>query len=152
MSNKDKLQEITSSAVVKLGYELVELQYKKEGKRWVVRLFIDKPGIGISVEDCALVSNAVGELYELEIWLPEHYVLEVSSPGIDRLLKTIKDFENVRGSQVRFKLFEQIEGEKAFIGKIENVVEDKLTVLRNDGKSVELKLAQISSARKVVDI
>ena len=74
-----------------LRLELVDIEYRREGKSWVLRIFIDKEG-GIAVEDCTRVSHQVGDLIDIDDLIPNAYSLEVSSPGLDRPLKTEQDF------------------------------------------------------------
>ena len=98
-----QVEEIAESLVVTEGMELVDLEYRREGPRWVLRLFIDKEG-GVTVDDCARVSRELGDLLDVKDVIPQAYVLEVSSPGLDRPLVTLADFNRRRGCEVSVRL------------------------------------------------
>ncbi len=151
MSSRQRLVELLTPVVEQEKYEFVDLQYKKEGKRWVIRLFIDKPG-GIGVEDCSKTSQKVSFLLDNETWLPQGYVLEVSSPGIDRPLHSEKDYLNSVGSKIKVKLYESINNQKRFIGKLLEVKEDKIVLELENSVKQEIEIIKISYAARVVEI
>ena len=99
------------------GVELVDVEYVKE-KDWYLRVFIDKPE-GIGIEDCQALSEKLEEKLDTEDVMPEPYILEVSSPGLDRVLKKPRDFERERGKDVDVSLYEPLDGEKLLVGKLE---------------------------------
>ena len=98
------------------GVELVDVEYVKE-KDWYLRVFIDKPE-GIGIEDCQALSEKLEEKLDAEDVMPEPYILEVSSPGLDRVLKKPRDFERERGKEVDVSLYEPMDGEKLLVGKL----------------------------------
>lgn len=112
------IESIVASAVTGLGYELVDLERTARG---LVRVFIDKPA-GISVEDCASVSNHLTRVFAVEDF--EFERLEVSSPGLDRPLKTLDAFSRFRGCAVKVKLNAMVDGRRKFEGEIDRVESD----------------------------
>ena len=119
----ERLTEIVEQILAPLSLALVDLEYKREGKDMVVRLFIEneKEG-GITLDICSAVSRELSDILDVEDFLPEHYTLEVSSPGICRPLKKIADYERFMGHLVRIRTFEALSDDagnkrKTFLGK-----------------------------------
>lgn len=109
--------QMTETLLDGSGVELVDVEYVKE-KDWYLRVFIDKPE-GIGIEDCQSLSEKLEEKLDAEDVMPEPYILEVSSPGLDRVLKKPRDFERERGKDVDVSLYEPLDGEKLLVGKLE---------------------------------
>ena len=108
--------EIAESLLDGSGLELVDVEYVKEKDRYL-RVFIDKPE-GIGIEDCQNLSEKLESLLDERDVIPEQYILEVSSPGLDRVLKKPRDFERERGKQVDVSLYEPLDGEKVLVGTL----------------------------------
>ena len=132
-----------------LGYEFVGLDHQSNPKNPVLVIYIDQPG-GIAVEDCERVSREVAALLDVEDPIPGHYNLEVSSPGLDRPLFTLEQFERCRGEQVRLSLYAPQDGRRKFKGQILGAENGKIR-LDQDGAEVELELGNIAKARLVPD-
>jgi ribosome maturation factor RimP len=134
------------------GMELVDLEYRREGKGWVVRLFIDKPG-GVTLEDCQEISRLFGAKLELEDRISHHYTLEVSSPGLDRVLKKEEDFRRFAGRAVDIRLERPLEGRRRFSGVLEGIEADRV-ILREDegGVRAELPRSWIARARLKIEL
>ena len=147
----DELGELLAPTLEGLGYELTDLELKLGGPDGVVRLFIDKPGGGIGLEDCETVSRQVSALLDVENTIPGHYVLEVSSPGLDRKLIKPEHFKKAMGEDVRIRLRFPIAGRRNFRGELQ-YVNDELIRVEVDGESHSLPLATIESARLVPSI
>ena len=98
------------------GVELVDVEYVKE-KDWYLRVFIDRPE-GVGIEDCQSLSEKLEKLLDERDVIPEQYILEVSSPGLDRVLKKPRDFERERGKQVDVSLYEPLDGGKVLVGTL----------------------------------
>lgn len=111
-----------------MGYELVDVAYVSRNGRWVLQLFIDKEG-GVTIDDCAAVSREIGDLIDVRDIISHEYVLEVSSPGLDRPLKKMKDFRWAVGRKVRIRTAQPREGRRNFTGRLERVEEDVITLL-----------------------
>ena len=125
-----------------MGYELVDVELTAQG---ILRVFIDKEG-GITVEDCATVSNHLSRVFMVEDVDYKH--LEISSPGLDRPLKKAADFVRFTGSMVKLKTRLPVDGQKNFIGRIESFDEAAQTiVLAFDGKTAQIELSNVDKAR-----
>jgi ribosome maturation factor RimP len=129
-----------------LGYELVDLELSNRGR--LMRVFLDKAG-GVNVDDCALVSNQLTRLFAVEGI--DYDRLEVSSPGLDRPLKRLKDFERFSGERVQVKLRVPVDGRRKFVGVIGKVGQDGVE-LDVEGETVGIVFADIEKARLVPDI
>ncbi|MDO4693715.1 MAG: ribosome maturation factor RimP [Eikenella sp.] len=134
------IQSILDTTLPGLGYELVDFELTAQGD---LRVFIDKAG-GITVEDCATVSNHLSRVFMVED--VDYKRLEISSPGLDRPLKKAADFVRFSGSLAKVKTRLPIEGQKNFIGRIEGCADDAVT-LNCDGKNIAIRLADIDRAR-----
>jgi len=130
--------------------ELVDVEYKKEGKNWILRIFIDKEG-GVAVGDCSLVSRQIEDLIEVEEIVPSSYTLEVSSPGLDRPLKNEKDFLRFQGKRAHVTTYAPIDQQKNFKGTIRDFREDVL-FLETERQLVEIPKNQIAKARLEIEI
>ena len=132
------------------GLELVDVEYKKEGKNWVLRIFIDKEG-GVTVADCQEVSHLTGDLIEVEETIITPYSLEVSSPGLDRVLKREKDFLKFKGRQIRLHTLSPIDNRRKFTGILTDF-KDETVLLELDGKLLEIPLRQVGKANLVIEL
>ena len=136
------LQQILETTLPGMGYELVDVELTAQG---ILRVFIDKEG-GITVEDCATVSNHLSRVFMVEDVDYKH--LEISSPGRDRPLKKAADFVRFTGSMVKLKTRLPVDGQKNFIGRIESFDDAAQTiVLGFDGKMAQIELSNVDKAR-----
>ncbi len=142
--DKERLLELLEPAVAAMGFELADLELHR-GRRGVLRLFIDREG-GVTLDDCQLVSEQVGAVLDVEDPLPGSYVLEVSSPGFDRRLRTQAHFERFVGERVRIELKDAREGRRNFTGQLTGVEGGKV-LLEVDGEMWQLPLNDIAVAR-----
>jgi len=146
---EDTIRDIAVPLIEKAGFELVDLEYQKEGNNWVLRFFIDHEN-GIDHQACELVSNLVGDELDRLDPIPHSYLLEVSSPGIERPLKSMKDFQRFSGEKVEIKLFAAKNGQKEYIGKLLGVENNQIAVLVNDVK-ILFSIDEIAKARLIAD-
>jgi ribosome maturation factor RimP len=137
------LQQLLESTLPGLGYEFVDLEQSGKGK--LLRVYIDKPG-GILVEDCARVSNHLSRLLAVENI--DYDRLEISSPGLDRLLKKEQDFVRFAGQKARIKVRVPVGGQRNFVGVLRDTRDGKVE-LEADGKIVSLELGNLDKARLV---
>ncbi len=144
-----KLTAMLQPLVEDLGYEFVGLELSSNPNSRVLVLYIDKPA-GIAVEDCELTSREVAALLDVEDPIPGHYVLEVSSPGLDRPLFSLRQFEQFTGELVQLTLFAPLDGRRKFKGRILGVRDGKVTI-EQDGVEVTLEHGNIAKARLVPD-
>lgn len=148
MFNNDimkKLEEIGLKAASENGYELIDIEYVKEHGSWYLRYYIDKED-GVTLDDCQRVSEAISYTLDVIDPMPGSYILEVSSPGVERPLKTKRDFEKAIDSKVQIKTFEPINDKKVFIGYIKDVSDTSIMLLEN-GKNITIPLDKISLAK-----
>ena len=121
--------DLVTPILDELTFELVDIEYVKEGKNWFLRVFIDKTG-GIDINECALVSEKLGEKLDTidPDPIPQAYFLEVSSPGAERPLKKEEDYEQALGNYINVSFYQTVEGEKQFQGFLESFDKDELTL------------------------
>ena len=136
------LHSLLERSVTQLGYELVDLKLSNRGK--LIRLFIDKPE-GVNIDDCVLVSNQLGNLLAVENDI-DYDRLEVSSPGMDRVLKKNADFVRFIGERARVKLRVPIDGQKNFVGILRGLEQDGL-LIECEGAVQRIALTNIDKAR-----
>ncbi|MBJ6726743.1 ribosome maturation factor RimP [Geomesophilobacter sediminis] len=146
----ERVTEIAGQILLPLGMELVDLEYKREGRDMVLRLFIDKEG-GVSLDDCSTVSRELSDLLDVEDLISGHYTLEVSSPGICRPLKKIEDYQRYAGKLVKVRTFELLEDEaghkrKTFLGKLLGVEAGAVKIHLNEGPNASIPLEKVAKA------
>ncbi len=146
----EKVHELVVPAVEAAGYELVDTQWKHEQVGWIVRLLIDKPG-GVSHGDCERVSREVSVLLDVHDVVPHAYHLEVSSPGLDRPLRTAAHFRRFVGHRAKVRLRLGLDGRRNFTGTIVKVDPDQV-VLEVDGVEHALPLADLDRANLVPEL
>lgn len=150
----ETVEKIAEPIIEELNLELVEMEYVKEGKNWFLRLYIDKES-GIDIEECATVSERLSEKLDAldPDPIPHNYFLEVSSPGAERPLKKTQDFERSVGKQVNVKLYEPIDGEKTYEGKLLSFDGEELTIeyaVKTRKKQLTIPLNKVAKARLAV--
>ncbi len=143
------LWELLEPIVVDLGYELIEIEYHPNPNYGVLRLYIDKDS-GIEVDDCSAVSRQVSAILDVEDPVPGKFNLEVSSPGMDRPLRRLQDFQRFIGEVVKVKTGMPFDGQRNFKGQL-NGVEDDLIIIECENKEVRLPVTAIDKARLVPD-
>lgn len=142
-SIEEKVENLILKPVEDLGYELYDVQYAKEGKDYFLRVFIDKEE-GIDLEDCEKVSNEINPLLDEKDIIKEMYFLEVSSPGIERVLRKEKHFKQALGKEVEIKLFKPIEKKKEYSGKLEKWNKTTIYLQLEDTTQIEMERKNIS--------
>ena len=126
-SYEKKAEALILPIITKNNYELVDVEFVREGSNWFLRAYVDKEG-GFSVNDCEKVSREFSDLLDKEDFIEESYILEISSPGLGRPLKKDKDFERSLGEEVEVKLYKALEGQKEFAGTLEAYDVDTVTL------------------------
>ena len=145
----EETTRIVEPVLEDMGFELVDVEYLSKGGRMVLQLFIDKDG-GVTIDDCAGVSGEIGDLIDVRDIIDHEYVLEVSSPGLDRPLKKLKDFQWASGRTVKIRTKRPREGRRNYTGRLERVEEEAVTLLV-DGGEVTLPLADVEKANLVYE-
>jgi len=140
------IEDLVRPILVRNRMELVDVMYRLEAGRWVVRVFIDKPG-GVNLDDCAFISHQIEDLIEVEDVVPRRYFLEVSSPGLDRVLKKEADFQRFCGEKARVKTREALAGRRNFKGRIVRCEQGVLELEDTEGERFEFSLDEIDKAR-----
>ncbi len=148
---EDRVRALAEPVVEGLGIEVVDVVYTSEYGRRVLRIFIDKPG-GVTIDDCSTVSRELGTVLDVEDPIPQRYTLEVSSPGLDRLLVKERDFQNSIGKKVKVRTKEAIEGRKNFKAAVAGVEKGMVFLKDADGKNWEIALSNIDKARLEIEI
>lgn len=145
-----RVTELAEQVLSSLGMELVELEYKHEGRELVLRLFIDKEG-GVTLDDCESVSRDLSQILEVEDIITGHYRFEVSSPGLDRPLKKGSDYEKYAGRLVKIRTFEALADDagnkrKTFLGELKGLKEGQVHIALKEGQSAVIPLDKIAKA------
>ncbi len=146
-----KLTALAESLAASLGMEVVLAEIKGGGNRSIVRIFIDQPG-GISLTDCERFSKRLSVLLDVEDFLPFSYVLEVSSPGLDRPLFRERDFARFSGKTAKIRTRLPVDGQRNMRGRILGMSGGKVVLEIEPGKQIEIALAEIEKANLVIEI
>lgn len=146
-SIEEKVEKLLKAKIESIGYELYDVEYSKEGKNYFLRIFIDKPE-GIDLQDCEKVNNEINDILDEADYIKEQYFLEVSSPGIERVLKKEKHLQQNMGKEVNVKLFRKDKnGNKEYQGILKEFDEDSI-MLETDIKIERKNIAQIRTVYK----
>jgi len=147
----DRIKTIAGPIIASLGMELVEAETAVEHGRRILRIYIDKQG-GVTLDDCADVSRELGVVLDVADPINERYVLEVSSPGLDRPLFKEGDYIRFAGRKVRLRTKAAVEGRKNFKATIAGAKDGAATVIDEDGRQWELEIANIEKARLEIEM
>ena len=131
-------------------FELVDVEYVKEGSNWYLRAYIDNEG-GITVDDCEMVSRALSDLLDQKDFIEDAYILEVSSPGLGRPLKKEKDFSRSIGKEVEVHLFKSLNKKKEYIGLLQAFDKKNVTIQEENGELLLIPRADIALIRLTFD-
>lgn len=145
-----KTEEILQPIMEANNFELVDVEYVKEGANWYLRAYIDKAG-GIAVDDCEVVSRALGEKLDKDDFIDGAYILEVSSPGLGRPLKKERDFERSLGEEVEVRTYKAIDKQKEFVGILKAYDKDNVTLEFEDETEMNIARADIALIRLAFD-
>ena len=133
-----------------MNFELVDVEYVKEGGTWYLRAYIDKEG-GITVNDCEAVAREMNEILDREDFVEDSYVFEVSSPGLGRPLKKEKDYIRSMGREVEIRTYRAINREKEFYGILSAYDENTVTIKTEDGTEMTFEKSDIALIRLAFD-
>lgn len=145
-----KTEKLLEPILKENNFELYDVEYVKEGGSWYLRAFIDKEG-GINVNDCELVSRRLSDLLDEADFIPDAYILEVSSPGLGRQLKKDKHFERSIGEEVEVKLFKAIDKKKEWVGILKGYNADALILQIDEKTEMEILKKDIAMVRLTFD-
>lgn len=145
-----KTEELITPLIDAEGFELVDVEYVKEGADWYLRVYIDKDG-GITVNDCEKISRAFNEILDREDYIDDAYIFEVSSPGLLRPLKKDKDYQRNLGKLLEVKLFAPLNGVKEFEVELKSYDKESATLVMDDDTEVTVKRSEISLIRPAIE-
>ncbi len=146
---EDIVSELTLPIIEQNNYELVDVEFVKEGSNWYLRVYIDKPG-GITIDDCQIVSEGLSDQLDEKDPIPQSYFLEVSSPGLERPLKKDKDFIKYKGETVEVKTFQPMNGRKIFEGELIGLVDNKIVIRQNENDVIEFERDKVASVKRAL--
>lgn len=150
MSNVEaRIEGILKNTINNLGYDIYDIQYVKEGQNNYLRIFIDKDGI-IDINDCEKVNNAINDILDKEDPIKDSYFLEVSSPGLERVLRKKEHFEKQLNSEIFIKLFKAVDGMKELTGILTSVNDENISIQSN-GTEYNVEFKNISIAKTTFD-
>jgi ribosome maturation factor RimP len=153
----DKVRTVAGRVASSYGLELFDVQYKREGRGWVVRVQIDRPGPAataeesVSIEDCANVSRELSAILDVEDFIPATYTLEVSSPGLDRPLRHADDYRRFAGRRAKLVTREPVDAQTFLRGRLDGLDDDTVLLDGEDGKRHRVPLGVITRANLEVE-
>ena len=145
-----KTEELVLPIIEANNFELVDVEYVKEGANWYLRVYADKEG-GIAIDDCVLISRSLEEKLDAEDFIEDAYILEVSSPGLGRPLKKEKDFARSIGEEVELRTYRAIDRQKEFIGILKEYDQDTVTIEYEDETTKTFERSEIALIRLALD-
>ena len=149
-SIEERVETLISDSIESLGYQLYDVQYAKEGKDYFLRIFIENPNGQISLEDCEKVNNEIEEMLDTADYIKEQYFLEVSSTGVEKIIRKDKHLQENIGEYINIKLFKPINNCKEFIGILKKY-DDEIIYVEVNGDIIELERKNISLIKKYYD-
>ena len=154
MSRREEYEQTTEALLLPIveekGYELVDVEYVKEGSNWYLRAYVDKEG-GITINDLEAVSRKLSDLLDEEDFISDAYILEVSSPGLGRPLKKDKDFDRSIGEEIEIHLYRSIDGNKQYVGLLKSYNKETITIETEDGDEINVDRTNVSLVRLTID-
>ncbi len=146
---EERVESLIGPRIESLGYRLYDVEFVKEGKDFYLRVYIDKDS-GISLEDCEAVSNGINEVLDEADYIKEQYFLEVSSPGVERVLKKDRHLKENIGNKVQVKLFKPLAGKKVFEGLLESFSDENICI-QVESQILEIERSNIGQIKTVFD-
>jgi len=146
---EEKVESLIENKVQELGYSLYDVEYVKEGKDYFLRIYIESEK-GISLDDCELVSNNITELLDKEDYIKEQYFLEVSSTGVEKVLKKDKHLQSNLGVNVQVKLFKPFNGQKQYEGILKDFDEDNV-IIETASEEIKIDRQNIGQIKTIFD-
>lgn len=147
---EQKTEQLLEPVLKANQFELYDIEYVKEGGNWFLRVYLDKEN-GITVDDCVVASRALSDLLDKHDFIPDSYILEVSSPGLGRQLKRDKHFEKSIGEEVEVKLFKPINKRKEFVGLLTAFDQNTITIEFEDETTMQITRTDIAMVRLTFD-
>ena len=145
-----KTEALITPIVDEKGFELVDVEYVKEGSNWYLRAYVDKEG-GITINDLESVSRILSDKLDEEDFISDAYILEVSSPGLGRPLKKDKDFDRNMGNEIEVHLYRAVDRQKQLVGLLKAYNADTITIENEDGSETAIDRVNVSLVRPTID-
>ena len=147
-SIEEKVENLVKPIIENIGYEVYDIEYAKEGKDYFLRIFIDNPK-GITIEDCEKVNDAIKDKLDEEDYIKQQYFLEVSSPGIERILRKDKHLEQNIGKEININLFKKDnEGNKNYKGILKSYSSEEI-VIKQESQEIKIERKNISQIKTI---
>ena len=147
---EERTEKLLGPILEENHFELVDVEYVKEGGSWYLRAYIDKPG-GITVDDCEIVNRTLGDLLDEEDFIEDSYILEISSPGLGRPLKKERDFARSLGEEVEIRTYRMVNKQKEFRGILKAYDKDTVTIEEEEGQDQIFERENIALIRLAFD-
>ncbi len=147
---EERVETLVKNTIEQLGYQLYDVQYVKEGRDYFLRIFIEKDNSSISLEDCEIVNNEIEEMLDTADYIKEQYFLEVSSTGVEKVIRKEKHLKENINELICVKLFKPINNNKEYIGKLIKFDNDTIYIKVNE-EIIELERKNISLIKKYYD-
>ena len=141
-----RVREFADSLLPAMGLELFDVQFRREGHGWVLRLVVDKQE-GVTLDECSRVSRETSDFLDVEDIIEHPYHLEVSSPGLERPLRTVEECQLHLGKKARIKLKEEVNSRRVIVGELQAVDKDEISVLGEEGDTHRLNWDNVQKAR-----
>lgn len=142
---EDRILELSREPLEEFGVDVFDFHVKKSSTEWIIDMAVDKPEGGIKLDECVQINRVLINLIDQDGFLSDEYSLLLSSPGLDRPLKTARDFKRLLGRNIKFVLKEKIEGRGEWIGPTCNISDQQVTILV-DGKEISIPFNSITKA------
>ena len=146
---EERVEGLIKKNVEDLGYQLYDVQYVKEGQNYFLRIFIEKEEGSIDLNDCEKVNDGINDILDTANYIKDQYFLEVSSTGVEKVLRKDKHLKDNIGSQVQVKLFKPVDGQKEFTGVLKGFDENTIVIEVDEEKKLQISRKDISLIRTV---
>jgi ribosome maturation factor RimP len=146
-----QIRQLLDPILESLGLSLWDLEFQKQGPKWLLRVYIDREASGVTLTDCESVSRDLGAALDVEDIIPHAYTLEVSSPGLDRTLTKAEHYTRFKGSAVKVKTYQQINGQKVFHGKLLGMSDEVIRLELESGTVIEIPLNNVAKTSLEVE-
>jgi ribosome maturation factor RimP len=149
---EDRIRQVLDPILKALGLDLWNLEFQKAGPKWLLRIYLDREiGGGVTLSDCERVSRDLSTALDVEDFIPHAYTLEVSSPGLDRVLTRPEHFQRFAGSLIRIKTYQPINREKVFKGTLRGILDTFVKLEVSEGEIMAIPLSNIAKAQLEVE-
>jgi ribosome maturation factor RimP len=146
-----QIRQLLDPILESLGLSLWDLEFQKQGPKWLLRVYIDREASSVTLTDCESVSRDLGAALDVEDIIPHAYTLEVSSPGLDRTLTKPEHYARFKGSAVKVKTYQQINGQKVFHGKLLGMADEVIKLELQSGIVMDISLNNIAKTSLEVE-